>query len=376
MHWENMMGDQDVVRVLIAEDDPTMGKMLKGMLQYLGYAVIGQATNGRSTVEMAYELHPDVIILDIQMPDMDGIDAAYQINELCPTPMVVLTAHENPALIQRSSAAGVGAYLVKPSNPREMERAIIIARSRFTDMLALAHINTELHTRNEELNAFAHAVAHGLQNTLSLILGYSDALLRYRTTMDRTDQGECVLSIMKNAHKMNNIITELLLLAEVRKTNVTVTRLEMKDVVDSVLLRLDDLIKERKAQVTLPAAWPAALGYAPWIEEVWVNYLSNAVAYGGNPPQVELGASPQPDKMVRFWVRDNGLGISPQEQTGLFTQFTQLNQVRLKGSGLGLSVVRRIVEKLKGQVGVESEEGKGSLFFFTLPEAAQSLEAS
>jgi len=71
--------------------------------------------------------------------------------------------------------------------------------------------------------------------------------------------------------------------------------------------------------------------------------------------------------MVRFWVRDNGQGIPPQEVGRLFTPFTRLGQVRAKGHGLGLSIVRRIVEKLGGQVGLESELGKGSTFFFTLP---------
>ena len=74
-------------------------------------------------------------------------------------------------------------------------------------------------------------------------------------------------------------------------------------------------------------------------------------------------------RMIRFWVRDNGLGLTPDEQARLFTPFTRLDQVRAKGHGLGLSIVRRIVEKLGGQVGVESTVGQGSIFSFTLPEA-------
>jgi signal transduction histidine kinase len=109
------------------------------------------------------------------------------------------------------------------------------------------------------------------------------------------------------------------------------------------------------------------LGYAPWIEEVWVNYLSNAIKYGGRPPRVELGAETQPGGLVRFWVRDNGPGIAPEAQVRLFVPFTRLDQVRAKGHGLGLSIVRRIVEKLGGQVGVISTPGQGSVFSFTLP---------
>jgi signal transduction histidine kinase len=120
--------------------------------------------------------------------------------------------------------------------------------------------------------------------------------------------------------------------------------------------------------VKLPETWPAALGHAPWIEEVWVNYLSNGMRYGGKPPKLELGGETVSDK-VRFWVRDNGPGISEEQKVRLFAPFTQLGQARTGGQGLGLSIVRRIMEKLGGEAWVESEPGKGSKFGFTLPGA-------
>jgi len=115
-----------------------------------------------------------------------------------------------------------------------------------------------------------------------------------------------------------------------------------------------------------------AVGYEQWVEEVWVNYVSNAIKYGGQPPRVELGAETQPHGLVRFWVRDNGPGISPEEQARLFTPFTRLDQACVKGHGLGLSIARRIVERLGGQVAVESAVGPGSVFSFTLPAAPAS----
>jgi signal transduction histidine kinase len=127
------------------------------------------------------------------------------------------------------------------------------------------------------------------------------------------------------------------------------------------------LIDEHQAEIILPESWPQAVGYSPWIEEVWANYLSNGIKYGGEPPRLELGATKQADGFVRFWVHDQGPGISVEDQTRLFTPFTQLEQVRATGHGLGLSIVRRIVEKLGGEVGMESEVGKGSTFHFTLP---------
>ena len=135
--------------------------------------------------------------------------------------------------------------------------------------------------------------------------------------------------------------------------------------------RLGYIIKTNQARLILPKTWPEVSGYGPWIEEVWANYISNAIKYGGPKPCVELGAALQQDGMVRFWVRDQGPGIPPEAQSRLFVPFSQVGQVHEAGHGLGLSIVRRIVEKLGGQVGVESQPGQGSLFFFTLPAAPQ-----
>jgi two-component system sensor histidine kinase/response regulator len=137
--------------------------------------------------------------------------------------------------------------------------------------------------------------------------------------------------------------------------------------VREALQRLTHVIEKHEVEVVVPKTWPVAVGYAPWIEEVWVNYLDNAIKYGGRPPRVELGAQELPDGKVRFWVRDNGPGLLPEEQGRLFRPFTRLDQAHTKGHGLGLSIVRRIVEKLDGEVGVESEDGEGSVFSFTLP---------
>jgi signal transduction histidine kinase len=143
----------------------------------------------------------------------------------------------------------------------------------------------------------------------------------------------------------------------------------MGEIVKESLARLTSMIDEHKARIVTPEedAWPVALGYAPWVEEVWANYISNAIKYGGTPPQIELGATVQDDDMVRFWVRDNGPGLSSKEQERLFTQFTRLDETRAEGHGLGLSIGKRIVEKLGGQVGVEISSDQGSVFSFTLP---------
>jgi len=147
------MNNQESIRVLIAEDDHLVGEMIKGLLQDAGYVIVGEAADGLETIEMTQSLRPDIVLMDIKMPDMDGIEATRLIHERCPTPVVVLTAYETEELIEEASEAGVGAYLVKPPNVREVERAITIARARFRDMMELRNYAGQLEQRVQERTA-------------------------------------------------------------------------------------------------------------------------------------------------------------------------------------------------------------------------------
>ncbi|HEY73845.1 MAG TPA: GAF domain-containing protein [Thermoflexia bacterium] len=241
----------------------------------------------------------------------------------------------------------------------------------------------ELQARNEELDAFAHTVAHDLKNQLARIVGFAETLKLIHPELSGEELDRHLHTIAQSGRKMSSIISELLLLAVVRKLEeVDVKPLDMAGIVAEALQRLEHTIEEHQADIILPETWSSASGYGPWIEEVWVNYLSNALSYGGKPengipPHIELGFDEWANEriangatsnsFVRFWVRDNGPGLTPEEQARLFTPLPQFGQMRVKGHGLGLSIVRRVVERLGGQVGVESEVGQGSLFFFTLP---------
>jgi len=233
---------------------------------------------------------------------------------------------------------------------------------------ALRQRTLELEARNAELDAFAHTVAHDLKNPLTSLIGFSDLTEEHFTEMPEKTVRDNLQFIGQSGRKIGNIIDELLLLSSVREVEEIETQtLDMTRLVAEAQERLSYMIEEHQAEITLPDRWPVAQGHGPWIEEVWANYLSNAIKYGGRPPHIELGATPQQDGFVRFWVRDNGAGLSPEQQARLFAPFERLGQVRVQGHGLGLSIVLRIVKKHGGQVGVESEVGRGSIFFFTLP---------
>jgi signal transduction histidine kinase len=225
----------------------------------------------------------------------------------------------------------------------------------------------ELQTRNEELDAFAHTVAHDLKGPIGVIIGFSEALEENLEAIPPEDVLRYLRTITRNGRRMNSIIKELLLMASVRTTQLKIAPVDTAAVVKEALDRLAYITDNKQVEIVQPKSWPVALGYEPWIEEVWVNYISNAIKYGGDPPRVELGATKQPDGSVRFWTLDNGPGIEAEDRERLFIPFSQLQPIRAQGHGLGLSIVRRIVEKLGGSVGVDSQAGQGSVFFFTLP---------
>ncbi|MDQ1300461.1 MAG: hypothetical protein QG637_379 [Chloroflexota bacterium] len=235
----------------------------------------------------------------------------------------------------------------------------------------LDRANAGLQARNDELDAFAHTVAHDLRSPLGNITGYADLLRWDASVMSSAEVADLALEMLQQGRRMRNILDELLLLASVRKEEVRPEPIEMGEVVADALARLADLIARTEAEIRLPPSWPVALGHAPWVEEVWANFLSNALTYGGKPPVIEVGAEPWGEARVRFWVRDNGPGVAPEARDHIFLPFTRLSQVRVTGYGLGLSIVQRIVTKLGGEVGVESEPGQGSLFYFLLPAAAK-----
>ncbi len=234
---------------------------------------------------------------------------------------------------------------------------------------ALRQYTRELESRNEELDAFAGTVAHDLKDPLTKIKGYSAILEDRQAYAIDPERLTYAMGVIHRAGlQMERIIEELLLLASIyRIEDLACSTLDMAAIIEAALDRIEHMWRDADVTFVLPEQWLPAWGYAPWIEEVWANYLSNAIKYGGVPPRIELGATAAADGVIRFWIRDNGAGLSPDEQARLFTPFTRLDEVRARGHGLGLSIVRRIVEKLGGEVGVDSARDAGSTFWFTLP---------
>ncbi|MFC1961046.1 ATP-binding protein [Chloroflexota bacterium] len=224
----------------------------------------------------------------------------------------------------------------------------------------------------DELRAFAHTVAHDLKNPLNIISGYT-ALMADDNPFSPTKTQEVMTTVHDTGKKMASIIDELMLLTGLNQQEPEFQTVDMNTVLHNLQERMALLIAEYEAQIDAPEEWPELVSYAPWIEEVLSNFVSNAIKYGGHPPQVQIGAVPLADGRVGLWVRDNGAGISPADQARLFTPFTRLNQLDTKGHGLGLSIVQRIATRLDGEPTVESTLGQGSTFSLILPGLPEAL---
>ncbi len=230
----------------------------------------------------------------------------------------------------------------------------------------------QLQEHNEDLDAFSHTVAHDLKNPLGNIMGFAKIIIDNYNTISKEEINEYLTIIIKDGKNIQQIINSLLLFANIRKDEIKPKKLNIQEIVSECINRLSSLIEKSNAKIKLPEIWLTSYGYLPWVEEVWINYLTNAIKYGGSPPLIELGcdmveSKDFPYKMVRYWISDNGSGISDENQKKIFKKFERLDQVKTEGHGLGLSIVRRIIEKLNGKVWVESEHGKGSCFYLTLP---------
>ncbi len=248
--------------------------------------------------------------------------------------------------------------------------ASVIENARLTE--AMRQRTVELQACYKRLGDFSRLLFDDLRGPLGLIVSFAQVLEADHAALSEEELHHYLHAISQRGSEMIGLIDDLLAVRDElpKEGGVEALPLDMAVIVGDAVERLYYMIGERGVEIKLPERWPVALGHGPWVEEVWVNYLTNGIKYGGQPPRVELGAdvgqiAGLPPDVVRFWVRDNGPGLPPEEQVRLFAPGAR----RESEFEMGLALARRIVEKLGGQVGVESQVGQGSLFYFTLPLA-------
>lgn len=228
-------------------------------------------------------------------------------------------------------AVGGVDYITKPFQEEEV-------LARVETQLALLWTQKRLQEQVAELDAFARTVAHDLKNPLGVITSYASFLVENWSNLGGDELTKLLGDIERVGYKAVKIVDSLLLLASLQKSELEAQSLNMADIIGEIQNRLVSMIAAYHGDIILPTEWPVSLGNALWVEEVWMNYLSNGLKYGGRPPRLELGAAAHPEGMIRFWVRDNGPGLLWRNKPSYLPNF--LVSARLRSGKVTVWVCR------------------------------------
>ncbi len=411
------------VDVLIVEDSPTQALKLRYFLEKNEYRV-SSARHGLEALARIEESAPDVIITDIAMPEMDGFELCNRVRgdaRFKHLPVILLTSLSDPRDVVRGLQCGANNFIVKPYDEQfllsqirnllanvELRRApitdggieiffagqkhlLVADRLQVVDLLLssydaavqknrelqrasekLEQQTRELERSNNELNQFGYVVSHDLQEPLRAITGFLDLLhRRYRGQLDeKADQ--YIDFAVNGARRMQALIQDLLSYARVGARQLQFAPVDTARVLRDALANLRVAIEESGAAVSSDEKLPTVSGDVTQLIQLFQNLIGNALKFRreDSPLEIRISAASR-ERSVEFTVSDTGIGIAESDFERIFQVFQRLHERgKYPGTGIGLAVCKKIVERHGGDIWVESEVGKGTTFHFTLPLAA------
>ncbi len=371
-----MQSHEPVLSTVLNVDDFEPGRYARSrLLSSAGY-IVHEAASGEGALTFVRQRRPPLVILDVHLPDMSGLEVCRRIKEdatLSSTLVLQVSATSISATDWVTALdRGADAYLIEPVDPGVLLGTVrALLRLARTDQ-ALKEANAELRRSNEDLARFAHAASHDLQEPLRTIASYSQLLQkRYSGKLD-TDADQFIQFVVDAAVHMSTLIRDLLTYAQIgsrRRREI----IDLGEVLSAALRNLRVALEESGAEVTA-GTLPLVRGDADQLTQVLQNLLSNSIKYRSDmPPRIEICSDRRGDEWV-LSVKDNGIGFPPQYAEHIFEPFRRLH-VNLGGTGIGLAIVRRTVEAHGGRIWAESEPGKGAMFLLTLPVAEDSAPA-
>jgi PAS domain S-box-containing protein len=261
------------------------------------------------------------------------------------------------------------------SERKHAEDSLRRAQAQLTDRAGqleglVSKRTSELTATNQQLEAFVYSIAHDLRAPLRAMQGFSAMLVAEAGAGLEETRKDYADRISKSAQFMDALLGDLLVFSRISQQRVELTSVNLVTVVESVLLHLQKDIEEENARVESSGPWPVVLAHEPTLTQVLANLVSNALKFvvPGVPPLVRLRAE-ELAGFIRVWVEDDGLGIAREHLDQIFRVFTRLNGEKFAGTGIGLAIVQKGVERMGGRLGVESVPGQGSRFWFELKKA-------
>jgi light-regulated signal transduction histidine kinase (bacteriophytochrome) len=362
--------------ILIIDDDEVNRDILSRQLKRLGFDVVA-AKNGPEGLRLLERRRFQLALVDFMMPDMDGLDVLEAIKEnpeTCDIPVLIVSALDELSGVSRCIQHGADDYLFKPFEPILLSARISAAleRTRLRTQerertKELEHLSQELQRSNEDLKRFAYAASHDLQAPLRTITTHLQLLERHIAQRIEPTDLELLQFPVQAALRMNQLIKDLLTYSQVSTEERDITPVSCDDVLASTLEDLSSAIEESEASITHDPL-PTVMADRVQLRQLLLNLIGNAIKYRSEQtPRIHVSARRE-FASWHFTVSDNGVGIPPQHLNEVFNLFKRLHGHDVPGTGLGLSICKRIMERLGGRIWVESEEGKGSVFHFTIPD--------
>lgn len=364
--------------VLVVDDNVTNRNLLSRILSAEGYEV-WLAHDGESTLETLTQQVPDVILLDVQMPGMNGFEVCRRVlqdERTRDVPVIFISALTDTESIVMGFDSGGVDYITKPFRRKEVLARVAthLALVRHRREIEALHRRDRLHYErlSEMRSQFVRQATHDLKNPLNIILGYSELIAMLSQHNPDPQVLEAVQYIHRGVEKMRGLITDMLDLAQV----------EMGMSFSKVPISLAEVLERAVGNFTMLAEdKQLALVFRPPVPDVTVaidqnrfervldNLLSNAIKYtpSGGRVEIEVGCA---ERVATIAIKDTGLGIPAEDLEHLFNPFYRVKSKQhraIEGTGLGLTIVKTIVEQHGGDIAVRSQEGEGSLFVITLP---------
>ncbi len=363
--------------ILLVDDTPDNLRVLSAMLTNQGFEV-RKALNGERAIASVKAASPDLILLDIKMPEMDGYTVCQRLKtdpETREVPIIFISALDDALDKVKAFSVGGVDYVTKPFQEIEV-LARIEHQLRIQKLQRqLVEQNQELVRSNRELERFAHVVSHDLQQPLQSITGFTQLLqIKYQDYPDET-----ILNYLERIYdsgsRMQRLIQDLLIYSKVGGEALEFQEVDCNQVLHQVMNDLQAAIAEKQAVLTYEHL-PCVLGNETQLIQLLQNLIANAIKFVApdTNPQIKIAATKQGEHWL-FEVQDNGIGIEAHNLEGIFEIFQRTRAAKnYPGTGVGLATCRKIVENHGGKIWVDSQPGIGTTFYFTIRDASACFE--
>jgi signal transduction histidine kinase len=378
------------IRILLVEDSETDVVLLKGAFEDIhGFehelVHVQRLADGLARMQ---EEPVDVVLLDLGLPDSQGVDTFTKLHRQAPNvPVLILTGLNDESAGVSAISQGAEDFIVKNQvQPSVLARSVRYAIERQRQKSELEHVREELQrtnnhldqlvrertmeleAANKELEAFSFSVSHDLRAPLRAIDGFAGMLAAdFGPKLPAKAQSH-LDHIIESAKRMEQLIEDLLRLSRLGRQPLAKRRVDVRALVEEVWNELLRDNKERNIELIVTDL-PDCVADPSLLRQVFVNLLSNALKFTGNvdAARVEVGCQRQDGEPVYF-VRDNGAGFDMQYAEKLFGVFQRMHRAdEFAGTGVGLSIVARIIRRHCGRIWAQAEVNEGAMFFFTIP---------